>query len=477
MSNNAENLARQRIIGLLDEKSFMEIGSRVTARSTDFSPDPARLPSDGVITGYGLIDGNLVYVYSQDASVWNGTIGEMHAKKIAALYDMAMKMGAPVIGFLDCAGVRLQESMDALFGMGEIYAKQILASGSVPQICAIFGSCGGGLAAVPALGDFTFVEKDGKVFVNSPDAISGNTKAKCDTSSAPYQSAQSGFVDGVGTTEEIFSWIRDLVCLLPGSSLPGGCVTDCEDDLNRACEGAAQLGEDPRLLLSEIADDHFFMETKRDYAKDMVTGFLRLNGVTVGAVANASAYYDMEGNLAERYGATLSADGCQKAAEFVRFCDAFGLPVLSLTNVEGFDATEGSEHGLARSMAGLARAFAEATVPKVSIITGKAYGSASVLMGSKAIGADFTYAWDSAKVGSMDAKLAAGILYESEGADVIAAKAQEYDTLQNSVEAAAGRGYVDAVISPEDTRKYAVAAFEMLFTKRIEGPMKKHGAK
>ncbi len=477
MSNSTETMARQRICSLLDEKSFMEIGSQVTARSTDFNLSHVDTPSDGVITGYGLIDGNLVYVYSQDAAVLNGTIGEMHSKKITAIYDMALKMGAPVIGFIDCAGVRLQESVDALQGFGEIYAKQTMASGVIPQICAVFGNCGGGLSVLAALSDFTYVETAGKVFVNSPNAILGNTKEKCDTSSADYQSSNSGFVDGVGTTEEIIAQIRELVCMLPGNNEQGGCEEECLDDLNRVCDGLAGMKGDAALLLRQISDDYVFIETKKDYAQDMVTGFIKLNGMTIGAVANRTELYDEEGSVVKNFGAALTANGCNKAAEFVSFCDAFDIPVLSLTNIEGFDASLSSEKELARAMARLTQAFAGATVPKVNMIIGNAYGSAYVIMNSKAIGADLVYAWNSAKVGMMDAKLAAQIMYEKEDAAVIQEKAKEYEELQSSVLTAARRGYVDLIIAPEDTRKYAVAAFEMLYTKCVEGPMKKHGAK
>lgn len=477
MSNSTDTLARQRICSLLDDKSFMEIGSLITARSTDFNLAQTATPSDGVITGYGLIDGNLVYVYSQDAAVLNGTIGEMHSKKITALYDMAVKMGAPIIGFIDCAGIRLQESVDALQGVGEIYAKQVMASGVIPQICAVFGNCGGGLSVVPALSDFTYVENNGKVFVNSPNAILGNSKEKCDTSSAEYQSSHNGFVDGVGTTEEIIAQIRELVCLLPGNNEQGGCEDECNDDLNRLCEGIEGMKGDTAMLLRQISDDYLFVETKKDYARDMVTGFIKLNGMTVGAVANRTEIYDEEGNVTEKFDAALTARGCSKAAEFVSFCDAFDIPVLSLTNTEGFAASMCSEKGLARAMAKMTQAFAASTVPKVNILIGNAYGSAYVLMNSKAIGADLVYAWDSAKVGMMDARLAAQIMYEKEDVAVIEEKAKEYEELQSGVLSAARRGYVDLIIAPETTRKYAVAAFEMLYTKCVEGPMKKHGAK
>lgn len=476
--SNTTNSARQRIVGLLDEKSFMEIGALVTARNTDFDLNQSETPSDGVITGYGLIDGNLVYVYSQDAAVLNGTIGEMHSKKIAAVYDMAMKMGAPVIGLIDCAGMRLQESVDALNGFGEIYAKQVMASGVVPQISAIFGNCGGGLTVIPALSDFVFVEKEqGRMFVNSPNALPGNNLAKCDTAVATYQSENNGCIDGVGTEVEILTQIRELICMLPGNNAGGGREEECTDDLNRVCENLENCVEDARLILTNIADDNLFLETKKDYARNMVTGFLRLNGMTVGAVANSSAVFDENGEKKESFDKGLTARGCNKAAEFIQFCDAFDIPVLSLTAVEGFAASTCSEKNLAKAMAHMTVAFAGATVPKVNIIIGNAYGTASVMMNSKSIGADLVYAWEGSKIGMMDAALAAKIMYEDKDSDVIAQKAKEYEELQSSVLTAARRGLVDLIISPADTRKYAVAAFEMLYTKGAGEPVKKHIAK
>lgn len=478
MSNRKDCLAAQRIYNLLDENSFMELGSLVTARSTDFNLSPEQTPSDGVITGYGLIDGNLVYIYSQDASVLNGTIGEMHAKKIAAVYDMAMKMGAPVIGLIDCAGLRLQESVDALDGFGQIYAKQAAASGVIPQIAAIFGTCGGGLSVVPALCDFVFMEKENaKLFVNSPNAIEGNRVEKCDTSSASFQSEETGIIDGIGSEEEIDAKIRELICMLPGNNQSDVYTSVCNDDLNRACLSMTEMKGDARYVLSEISDGHVFMETKADYAKNMVTGFIKLNGMTVGAVANCTEIYDAEGKKTEEFEAVLTAKGCNKAAEFVEFCDAFEIPVLSLTNITGFKACKCAEKRLAKAMARLTYAFANATVPKVNLIVGDAFGSASVIMNSKSIGADLVYAWPDVKVGMMDAKLAAGIMYEGEPATVIEEKAKEYDALQSNVLSAAGRGYVDLVVEPADSRKYVVAAFEMLYTKRVDTTFKKHGTK
>lgn len=476
MSNATQSLASTRITSLLDANSFVEIGKSVTARSTDFNMTEKKAPSDGVITGYGVIDGNLVYVYSQDASVLNGTVGEMHAKKISALYDLAIKTGAPVIGLVDCAGMRLQEATDALEAFGGIYFKQTMASGMIPQITAVFGTCGGGMAVVPALTDFTFIEaKKGKMFVNSPNALDGNCTEKCDTAAADYQSKETGLIDAVESEEEILAEIRQLVSLLPSNFEDNDSFAECTDDLNRACEDIAACAGDTSIALSRIADNGIFFETKRDYGKDVVTGFLRVNGMTVGAVANRTEVYDAEGEKTEEFDGTLSARGARKAAGFVKFCDAFDIPVLTLTNVTGFNATVCSEKVMAKSIGELVHAFASATVPKVNVIIGKAYGTAYVAMNSKSVGADIVYAWDNAEIGMMDASMAAKIMYPGSEASVINEKAAEYRELQSSVESAAARGYVDTVIAPADTRKYVIGAFEMLFTKREDRPAKKHG--
>ena len=424
--------------------------------------EPKDTPADGVITGYGLIDGNLVYVYSQDASVMNGSVGEMHANKIVGLYNMALKMGAPVIGLLDSAGLRLQEATDALNAFGKIYKRQALASGVIPQITAIFGNCGGGLAMFPTLTDFTFMEaKNAKLFVNAPNAIDGNEVSKCDSASAEFQSTAAGNVDVIGDEAAILGQIRQLVTMLPSNNEENGSFDECTDDLNRLCDDLANCVSDTTVALSRIADNQFFFEMKPEYAKDMVTGFIKLNGVTIGAVAN---------NATE-----LSPKGCFKAAEFVEFCDAFDIPVLSLTNVKGYEATMCSEKNIAKAVAKLTYAFANATVPKVNVIIGQAFGSAYVAMNSKAIGADMTFAWDTASIGMMDATFAAKIMYDGKGADVIDEKAKEYAELQASAVAAAKRGYVDQIIQAADTRKYVIGAFEMLFTKREDRPSKKHG--
>ena len=462
MSGTAQSPAGRRIAELLDGNSFVEIGGQVTARSTDFNLQEMNTPSDGVITGYGVIDGNLVYVYSQDVSVLNGTLGEMHAKKIVRLYEMAGKMGAPVIGLIDCAGIRLQEGVDALNAFGEIYLQQTLASGVVPQITAVFGSCGGGLSVVPGLSDFTFMEeKDAKLFVNAPNTVAGNRKEKCDSASAKFQAEEAGTVDMVGSESDILAQIRRLVTWLPANNEDDASYDECMDDLNRSCAELQGVQYSAPFILSTISDGKEFFETKADYARDMVTGFIRLNGVTVGAVANGEQ--------------EMSARGAQKAADFVNFCDAFNIPVLTVTNVKGYKASLCSERNLAKAAARLTYAFANATVPKVNVIAGEAFGSAYVTMNSKGLGADLVFAWKDAKIGMMDARMAAKVMYADADAQTQSEKAKEYAALQDSVEAAARRGYVDAVIDAADTRKQVIGAFEMLFTKREGRPDKKHG--
>ena len=464
--------ASQRITALLDENSFVEIGALVTARATDFNMKPSETPCDGCVTGYGVMGGKPVYVYSQDASVMNGSVGEMHAKKITRLYET----GAPVIGLIDSAGLRLQEATDALNAFGEIYMKQVNASGVIPQITAVLGTCGGGLALFPTLTDFTFMEeKNAKLFVNAPNALDGNVVTKCDSSSAAFQSEESGIVDVVADEATLFAKIRELVSFLPSNNEEGSDIVEGTDDLNRVNPELANCVGDTSIALSILADNQDFFEVKADYAKDMVTGFLKLDGVTVGAVANRSEICDAEGKVAEKLDAVLSKQGCEKAADFINFCDAFEIPVLSLTNVKGYKATKCSEKGIAKAAAKLTYAFANATVPKVNVIIGKALGTAAIAMNSKAIGADITMAWPDAQIGTMESRLAAKIMYDGQGADVINEKAAEYEALQLSATSAARRGYVDQIVEAADTRKYVIGAFEMLFTKSEERPAKKHG--
>ena len=457
----------ERINTLLDDNSFVEIGGLVKARSTDFELAKRNTPADGVITGYGTINSKLVYVYSQDVSVLGGSVGEMHAKKIVRIYDMALKMGAPVVGLIDCAGLRLEEATDALNAFAEIYKRQSMASGVIPQITAVFGKCGGGLSILTSLSDFTFMSDKGSLFVNSPNVLDGNYKEKNDTSAVKFQSENTENVDFAGTEEEVIEGIRSLIDIIPANNEDDLSFEETSDDANRVCEGLMGLKDDVQNLIAEISDENVFVETKKEYATDAVTGFIRLNGSTAGVVANNS-------NL-------LSVDGADKMAEFVRFCDAFSIPVVTFTNVTGFDTTIAQEKNLSKSLARLAAAFGEASVPKINVVVENAFGSAYTIMNSKGLGCDVVYAWPNTKIGMMDADAAVKIIYANEIAKAddsvkeINDKAKEYAELQLSANSAASRGYVDSIIEPEDTRKYIIGALEMLYTKREYVLDKKHG--
>ncbi len=473
MSNKLSLSASDRIASLLDDSSFVEVGAYVTARSTDFNMQENDTPKDGVITGYGVINGRLVYVYSQDATVLGGAIGEMHAKKIAKIYDMAMKVGAPVIGLIDCAGLRLQEATDALNAFGEVYLKQTLASGVIPQITAIFGTCGGGAALIPTLTDFTFMTSEGsKLFVNSPNALDGNYAGKLDTASAEYLSCNTALVDAVCEDDaSVLGQIRALIDILPSNNDESD-ITECTDDLNRIIPNLDSLASDARAVLTHIADNNVFVEVKKDYSKDVVIGFVKLDGQTIGCVANQ---VNEGGNL-------ICAEGAYIAADFVKFCDAFEIPVLTLVNVKGFVATINNEKLIADAAAKLTYSFADATVPKITVVMGDAFGTAYTVMNSKAIGADIVYAWPTAKIGTMDPEMAVKIMYDKEIGEaddkkaVIADLKKKYTELQSSAVAAAKRGYIDDIIEPDATRKRLIAAFDMLYTKREDRPFKKHGA-
>ena len=467
MSNKLTLSASDRINALLDDASFVEIGAYVKARNTDFNIQDKDTPKDGVITGYGVINGNLVYVYSQDAKVLGGSVGEMHAKKIAKIYDMAMKMGAPVIGMIDCAGLRLQEATDALNAFGEVYGKQVMASGVSPQITAVFGACGGGASLVPSLSDFTFMTKEGaKLFVNSPNALAENNITKLDTSAAEYVSENTANVDGVfETEEELLGMIRALVEVLPSCNLDDK-EASANDNPNRIIPNLDSYKNDPRAVIQNIADDSLVLEMKKEYAGDVVTALIRMDGITVGCVGNQED--------------TITTAGAYKAEEFVDFCDAFNIPVLTLVNVTGFAATVEEEKTISKALAKLTNAYADATVPKVTVVMDKAYGTAYTVMNSKAIGADMVYAWPDAVIGTMDPEMAVKIMYEDELAAAddklafIKEKKAEYVAALSGAASAASRGYIDDIIEPDATRKRVIAAIQMLLSKEEMRPYKKH---
>ena len=442
---NDSNQAQARINALLDDNSFVELQSLVTSRNTDFNLDAKKEPSDGVIIGHGLVDGTLVFVFSQNADVLGGTIGEMHAKKILSVYDMALKVGAPVIGFIDCGGVRLQESFDALEALGSVIERAADVKGVIPQLICVAGNCGGGLSVLPALADFTFMVDGASLFLNSPDAITGNSKEKCDTSSATFQFEEAGTVDVHGSLDEVISSMRQVISMIPND------IVEATDDLNRAAEGLEDKLTDAAAVATELADNRQFIELKAGYAKDMVTGLMKLDGVSIGVVGNR----EIDGQ------AILSAVGCEKAADFVDLCDMYEIPVLSITNVAAFKACTCQERRLPRALALLTQRFVDSSIPKLNLITKQAYGTPYVLMNSKSLGADLVYAFDSSSVGAMEASKAAKLLAD-EGVDASTIE-KDYASLQDSALTAAAHGHIDRIVSMADARKYIIAGFEMFF--------------
>lgn len=467
MSNSNSLSARARIQALVDENSFVEIGALVTKRNTDFNLDEKSVPDDGVVTGYAIINDKPVYIYSQDVDELNGSIGEMHAKKIVNIYNLAIKTGTPVVGLLDSAGLRLQEATDALAAFGEIYEVMTKARGIVPQITAVLGNGGGGVAVLASLSDFTFMEKNnGRLFVNAPNTIENNYKEKLDTASGDFNS-KNGMADFVCEGEEqLFESLRELMLILPLNNKDEAISAQSMDDLNRETVDFMAEIKDPALALEDIGDNNFFLEVKKEYAKEMVTGFIMLDGMTIGAVANRTALVDETGAEVETFEPRLTTAGCYKAANFVKVCNAFNIPVLTLTNVEGYSATLSEEVSIGGAVAALTSVFASAKVAKVNLITQNAYGSAYLTMNSKHIGADMVFALPDANVGIMDADMAAKIMYPDASKDVIAEKSKEFDA-KTDVYAAAARGYVDSIIQPASVRKQLLYAFEMLYTKSI----------
>ncbi len=449
MDNQSTSSALTRIQSLLDEFSFVEVGRLVEARSTDFNLAEKKAPSDGVVTGYGTIDGNLVYVYAQDAGVLGGSIGEMHARKIANIYSMAMKNQAPVIALLDCSGVRLEEANDALFGLGRIYKKQTLASGQVPQITAIFGNCGGGLTVLAGLSDYVLMAEGAKAYVNAPDAVQGN---KNDEIAKAAKREEYGLVDFDGTEDEVYAQIRKLVSVLPGNCEDGGVLDECTDDLNRAVTGFDSLSADEAV--KQLSDNGVFIESKKGYSRDVVTGFAQIGGETVAIVANKEA--------------SLTWKGAEKAAKLVSFANAFDLPVVTLVDVTSYKNTECTESHMPTAAAKLAYAYANADVPMITVVK-NALGTAGLSFGAKALGADVVYAFQNSKIGVMDAAQAAKVVANGD------ADAEKKFASENTALAAAKRGYVDEIIAPEETRQRIAAALQMLGYKSVYRPDKKNG--
>lgn len=475
--------ARERLHFLLDEGSFEEIGMFVTHRSTDFGMQNEQYPGDGVVTGYGTVNGRLVYVFSQDFTVFGGSLSETHAEKICKIMDMALKNGAPLIGLNDSGGARIQEGVVSLGGYADIFYKNTMASGVIPQLSAIMGPCAGGAVYSPAITDFILmVEQTSYMFVTGPSVVKTVTHEEVSSEElggATTHASKSG-VTHFACANEI-SAIQHLKKLL--SYMPQNCeeqapsvAYESENEeratLNSILPENNNQPYDVREIISEITDDDSFLEVHKDFAENMVVGFARLAGKSIGIVANQPAYL----------AGVLDNHASTKAARFVRFCDSFNIPLLVLEDVPGFlPGTDQEWNAIITNGAKLLYAFCEATVPRITVITRKAYGGAYDVMNSKHIGADMNYAWPTAEIAVMGAKGAAEIIFKKEISSAEnpqqkwLEKEKEYSDIFANPYRAAERGFIDEVIAPSDTRKKLIKAFKMLENKVVNNPRKKHG--
>jgi propionyl-CoA carboxylase beta chain len=471
--------ARERLDVLLDEASFEEYDMYKLHRCNDFGMAETQISGDGVVTGWGTINGRMVYVFSQDFTVFGGSLSETNAEKICKIMDLAVQNGAPIIGLNDSGGARIQEGVASLGGYAEVFWRNVQASGVVPQISVIMGPCAGGAVYSPAMTDFIFMVKDTSyMFVTGPDVVKTVTNEVVsaeELGGASTHTRKSSVADGAFENDvEALLEIRRMFDFLPLSNrekpptLPSNDTPDRLDmALDTIIPDNANKPYDMHEVISRIADEGTFFEIQRDHARNILVGFVRLSGSTIGVVANQPM------NLA----GCLDIDAAKKAARFVRFCDAFNIPILTLVDVPGFLPGTAQEHGgIIKHGAKLLFAFAEATVPKVTVITRKAYGGAYDVMSSKHIRADVNYAWPTAQIAVMGAKGAAEILYRSEldDPDKIASRTKEYEDRFANPFVAAQRGYIDEVIVPHSTRRRVLRAFEMLKGKQVIAPAKKH---
>ncbi len=476
--------ARERIELLLDEGSFQEMGMFVTQRNTAFNNDKQTYYSDGVITGYGTVNGRLVYVFSQDFGVFGGSLGEAHAEKIIRLLDHAMKNGAPVIGLNDSGGARIQEGVVSLGGYADIFLRNTLASGVIPQISAIMGPCAGGAVYSPALTDFIFMVKDTSyMFVTGPDVVKTVTHEDVtfeQLGGAIVHNEKSGVAHFAAENEEhCISLLRKLLSYLPQNNTDEPPLVQPTDDPLRADEGLDSIVPDQpakpydmKEIITKVVDDNEFFEVHEYYAQNIIVGFARLNGRVVGIVAQQPMVL----------AGVLDINSSNKGARFVRFCDCFNIPIITFEDVPGFLPGIGQEHGgIIRHGAKLLYAYCEATVPKITVITRKAYGGAYDVMSSKHIRGDLNYAWPTAEIAVMGPDGAVNIIYREEIANAADPEAmrqkltQEYRDHFANPYVAASRGYIDDVIEPHQTRAKLIAGLEMLQNKRDTNPPKKHG--
>lgn len=466
-ASDGKNSARERLKLLFDEGSFVEINAFVTGD----------IPGQGVVSGYGSVNDRLVYAYSQDYSSLGGAMGTENAKKISYTLELASKMGAPVVAVLDSKGAVISEGIDALLSIGKIFAKNVENSGLIPQISVVLGDCAGGSVYTPSISDFVFMsEKNSKMYINSPSVISGVNEENCtlDDVGSAAACAKNGTADFVfETEEECFENVKTLLSYLPSNNLEGTPVEIPTDDINRISGNIYNYipdngeGFDIKNIIKEVADNSTFFETASEYAGSIVTGFIRLNGMSVGVVANNSAINSGE----------LSIESSRKASKFIDFCDSFSIPVLTFLDCGGFAVSKCQEkRGLSDAVARLLASYESASVPKVSVIVRKAYGSAYLTMSS----ADIVFAYPTAEISIMPPEGAANIMYSEEisnSSDPVSCRKQKIEEYKNNVSApyyAAKKGYVDDIIEADSTRPRVINAFEMLSAKRVVSVAKKH---
>ena len=475
--------ARERIEYLMDEGSFEEVGELVTHRSTDFGMEKQLIYGDGVVTGYGTINGRLVYVFAQDFTVFGGALSETHAEKICKIMDLAVKVGAPVIGLNDSGGARIQEGVRSLGGYADIFYRNVWSSGVVPQISAIMGPCAGGAVYSPAMTDFTImVEKTSYMFVTGPNVVktvTNETVSSEELGGAYTHSTKSG-VTHVTASNDVTCLleIKKLLSYIPQNNkevtprLPYTLGEEIREELESIVPKDTHKPYDMKKIIASLCDVDSFYEIHKDYAENIIVGFARLAGRSIGII----------GNQPMVLAGVLDVDSSKKAARFTRFCDSFNIPLLVLVDVPGFlPGTDQEWNGIIVNGAKLLYALSEATVPRVTVITRKAYGGAYDVMNSKHIGADMNFAWPTAEIAVMGAKGASEIIFKKEIAE---AKDPEVKWKEKEAEyadkfahpfRAARRGFVDEVILPKNTRRKLIKAFDMLENKEIEGPKRKHG--
>ncbi len=474
--------ARERLALLLDEGSFMEIDKFVKHRATTFGLDKEELPCDGVVTGIGKINGRLVAVFSQDFTVMGGSLGEMHAKKIMKLMDLAMELGIPLIGINDSGGARIQEGVDSLFGYGGIFYRNTLASGVIPQITLIAGPCAGGAVYSPAITDFVvMIDKTAKMFITGPNvikAVTGEDISQEDLGGAYVHNSKSGNAHFLASSEEeAMQLIKKLLSYIPQNNLeepdfvPGDYSLSMSEEINSIVPVEPTKSYDVRKVIEMVVDEDSFFEVHKNYARNIVVGFARIAGMSVGIVANQPSVL----------AGSLDIDSSDKAARFIRFLDCFNIPIVTFVDTPGYLPGVQQEHGgIIRHGAKLLFAYSEATVPKITVILRKAYGGAYIAMGSKHLGADMVAAWPTAEIAVMGPDGAANIIFrrEIESAPNPEEKRKELVQLYRDMFAnpyvAASRGYIDAVIEPVKTREWVARALEICRTKVQSLPKKKH---